>query len=44
MGKQANVGFQYLNPALSTSSRFFNELTKDTPALERFLVDSLAAS
>ena len=40
VGKQANVGFQYLNPALSTSSRFFNELTKDTPALERFLVDS----
>ena len=40
MGKQANVGFQYLNPALSTSSRFFNELTKDTPVLERFLVDS----
>jgi phospholipid/cholesterol/gamma-HCH transport system substrate-binding protein len=39
-GEQANIGFQYLNPALSTSSRFFNELTKDTPALERFLVDS----
>jgi phospholipid/cholesterol/gamma-HCH transport system substrate-binding protein len=39
-GKQANVGFHYLNPALSTSSRFFNELSKDTPALERFLVDS----
>jgi phospholipid/cholesterol/gamma-HCH transport system substrate-binding protein len=40
MGKQANVGFEYLNPALSTSSRFFNELTRDTPVLERFLVDS----
>jgi phospholipid/cholesterol/gamma-HCH transport system substrate-binding protein len=40
VGKQANAGFEYLNPALSTSSRFFNELTKDTPALERFLVDS----
>jgi phospholipid/cholesterol/gamma-HCH transport system substrate-binding protein len=39
-GDMANVGFQYLNPALSTSSRFFNELTKDTPVLERFLVDS----
>ncbi len=38
--KEANVGFQYLNPALSTSSRLFNELTKDTPVLERFLVDS----
>ena len=40
MGEKANVGFQYLNPALSTSSRFFNELTRDTPTLERFLVDS----
>ena len=40
MGEEANVGFQYLNPALSTSSRFFNELTRDTPVLERFLVDS----
>ena len=37
---QANVGFQYLNPALSTSRRLFNELTKDTPLLQRFLVDS----
>jgi phospholipid/cholesterol/gamma-HCH transport system substrate-binding protein len=39
-GKQANAGFEYLNPALATSSRLFNELTRDTPALERFLVDS----
>jgi phospholipid/cholesterol/gamma-HCH transport system substrate-binding protein len=38
--EEANVGFQYLNPALSTSSRLFNELTQDTPLLERFLVDS----
>ena len=38
--REANVGFEYLNPALSTSSRLFNELTKDTPVLERFLVDS----
>jgi phospholipid/cholesterol/gamma-HCH transport system substrate-binding protein len=37
---QANLGFEYLNPALSTSSRLFDELTKDTPLLERFLVDS----
>jgi len=37
---EANVGFQYLNPALSTSRRLFNELTKDTPVLQRFLVDS----
>jgi len=39
-GEMANRGFQYLNPALATSSRLFNELTKDTPVLERFLVDS----
>lgn len=38
--QEANVGFEYLNPALSTSSRLFNELTQDTPLLERFLVDS----
>jgi len=37
---QANKGLEYLNPALSTSSRLFNEVTKDTPVLERFLVDS----
>ena len=40
MADEANVGFQYLNPALSTSRRLFNELTKDTPLLQRFLVDS----
>src|SRR3954466_12567423 len=39
-GEQANIGFQYLNPALATSSRLFSELTKDQPVLERFLVDS----
>ena len=39
-GDAANEGFRYLNPALSTSSRLFNELTRDTPTLERFLVDS----
>ena len=39
-GPQANEAFQYLNPALATSSRLFNELTKDKPVLERFLVDS----
>jgi phospholipid/cholesterol/gamma-HCH transport system substrate-binding protein len=32
--------FRYLNPALSTSSRLFNELNRDTPLLERFIVDS----
>jgi len=40
MADEANVGFEYLNPALSTSRRLFNELTKDTPTLQRFLVDS----
>jgi phospholipid/cholesterol/gamma-HCH transport system substrate-binding protein len=39
-GDQANAGFHYLNPALGTSSRLFRELTRDTPVLERFLVDS----
>jgi phospholipid/cholesterol/gamma-HCH transport system substrate-binding protein len=38
--REANIGFEYLNPALSTSSRLFNELTRDTPVLQRFLVDS----
>jgi phospholipid/cholesterol/gamma-HCH transport system substrate-binding protein len=40
VGEEANKGFQYLNPALSTSSRLFRELTRDTPLLERFLIDS----
>jgi phospholipid/cholesterol/gamma-HCH transport system substrate-binding protein len=39
-GEQANKGLEYLNPSLSTTSRLFNELSKDTPVLERFLVDS----
>jgi len=39
-GKQANVGLQYLNPSLATTSRLFNELTRDQRVLERFLVDS----
>jgi phospholipid/cholesterol/gamma-HCH transport system substrate-binding protein len=39
-GEQAREGYHYLNPALSTSSRLFNELTRDTPVLERFLLDS----
>ena len=43
MADEANLGFQYLNPALSTSRRLFNELTRDTPLLQRFLVDSSQA-
>jgi phospholipid/cholesterol/gamma-HCH transport system substrate-binding protein len=39
-GGQAREGLAYLNPALATSSRLLSELTRDTPALERFLVDS----
>src|SRR3954451_17150885 len=39
-GEMANVAFQYLNPALSTSRRLFNELNSDTPTLERFVTDS----
>jgi phospholipid/cholesterol/gamma-HCH transport system substrate-binding protein len=39
-GAMENVGFQYLNPALSTSRRLFNELNRDTPTLEHFVVDS----
>ena len=35
-----NVAFQYLNPALSTSRRLFNELNADTPTLEHFVTDS----
>jgi phospholipid/cholesterol/gamma-HCH transport system substrate-binding protein len=38
--KQANVGLHYLNPALATSSRLFNELNRDTPVLEHFIGDS----
>jgi phospholipid/cholesterol/gamma-HCH transport system substrate-binding protein len=37
---QQREAFRYLNPALSTSSRLFNEVNRDTPLLERFIVDS----
>ena len=39
-GGEARRGYAYLNPALSTSSRLFRELNRDTPVLEAFLVDS----
>jgi phospholipid/cholesterol/gamma-HCH transport system substrate-binding protein len=39
-GAIQNEGFHYLNPALSTSRRLFNELNRDTPTLERFVTDS----
>jgi phospholipid/cholesterol/gamma-HCH transport system substrate-binding protein len=37
-GEQMNEGLLYLNPSLATSSKLFNELNRDTPLLERFLV------
>ncbi len=40
VGKQANRGFKYLNPFLSTSRRVFGELTRDERALESLLVDT----
>src|SRR5215208_3926410 len=39
-GGDIQRGTRYLNPALSTGGRLFGELTRDTPLLERFLVDS----
>jgi phospholipid/cholesterol/gamma-HCH transport system substrate-binding protein len=35
-----NKAFEYLNPALSTSRRLFNELNRDTPTLEHFVHNS----
>jgi phospholipid/cholesterol/gamma-HCH transport system substrate-binding protein len=40
MGQAQNIAFQYLNPALSTSRRLFNELNADTPTLEHFVTNS----
>ncbi len=39
-GRQLRRGVHYLNPALSTGSRLFEELTRDEPLLKRFLVDT----
>src|SRR5438128_2913245 len=38
--EQQRLAYHYLNPALSTSSRLFNELNRDSPLLTRFLQDS----
>jgi phospholipid/cholesterol/gamma-HCH transport system substrate-binding protein len=35
-----NEALVYLNPSLAASSRLFNELNRDTPLLERFIVAS----
>ena len=39
VGKQANKGFRYLNPFLSTSRRVFGELNRDEQALQALIVD-----
>jgi phospholipid/cholesterol/gamma-HCH transport system substrate-binding protein len=39
-GPELRRGVRYLNPALSTGSRLFEELSRDERLLERFLVDS----
>jgi phospholipid/cholesterol/gamma-HCH transport system substrate-binding protein len=39
-GRELRNGIHYLNPALSTGARLFQELTRDEALLERFLVDS----
>jgi phospholipid/cholesterol/gamma-HCH transport system substrate-binding protein len=41
-GADLRRGIHYLNPALSTGSRLFKELTRDEPLLKRFVVDSAA--
>jgi phospholipid/cholesterol/gamma-HCH transport system substrate-binding protein len=40
VGPQANRGFHYLNPFLSTSRRVFSELTLDEHTFERLIVDT----
>jgi len=40
VGPQANRGFYYLNPFLSTSRRVFSELNSDQTALENLVVDA----
>jgi phospholipid/cholesterol/gamma-HCH transport system substrate-binding protein len=39
VGEQANKGFRYLNPFLSTSRRVFGELNRDEQALQQLIVD-----
>jgi phospholipid/cholesterol/gamma-HCH transport system substrate-binding protein len=39
-GRQLRRGIHYLNPAVSTGARLFEELTRDNQLLKRFLVDS----
>ena len=44
VAKQANRGFHYANPFLSTSRRVFAELTRDTRAFESLIVDTAKLS
>ncbi|HET6831162.1 MAG TPA: MlaD family protein [Solirubrobacterales bacterium] len=44
VGEDANRGFKYLNPFLSTSRRTFAELTRDAPALEQLIVNGAKLS
>jgi phospholipid/cholesterol/gamma-HCH transport system substrate-binding protein len=44
VGEQANKGFHYLNPFLSTSRRLFGELLFDQRALESLIVDGAKLS
>ncbi len=37
-GKLANAAYKFLNPSLSTSTKLFDELSKDSVSLSRFLV------
>jgi len=39
-GEEMNEALAYLNPSLAASSRLFNEINRDTPLLERFIVSS----
>ena len=39
-GEEMNEALVYLNPSLAASSRLFNELNRDTPLLEKFIVSS----
>lgn len=41
-GRELQAGVRYLDPALSTGSRLFGELTRDNKLLRDFLVDSSA--
>jgi phospholipid/cholesterol/gamma-HCH transport system substrate-binding protein len=44
VGPQANAGFHYANPLLSTSRRVFAELNSDQQALQNLIVDTASLS